>query len=247
MKKLLYIVSLVAVAFCSCDDDVTYAELRANERKQIKSFLSSGCCVVDTLNNDTLLYVAPITYISEAKFKEQGYTCDLTKNEYVYLEDLEVYMQIVRRGTGDMGRDSLLVVDGVETRVPVRGDTIAQGTTRNIYVRYKEFNIAGDSIQTSNGLSDLHEQDFDLMTVTRQADTFTGTFVSGIMKSRYGSTSVPNGWLYPLYYICLGRYVYPDSELAKVRLIVPSTEGQSEAYELTYPCFYELTYMSARR
>ncbi|MCQ2267103.1 MAG: DUF4827 domain-containing protein [Bacteroidaceae bacterium] len=246
MNKLLYIVSLVAVAFCSCNDDVTYAELRANERKQISSFLSHGCCVLDSMNNDTLLYVAPITRISEAEFKERGYTCDLAQNEYVYLKDLEVYMQIVRRGTGDMGRDSILIVDGAETRVPVRGDTIAQGTTRNIYVRYKEFNIAGDSIQTSNLLSDLHEQDFDLMTVTRQADTFTGTFVSGIMKSRYGSTSVPNGWLYPLYYICLGRNVYPDSELAKVRLIVPSTEGQSEAYEMTYPCFYELTYMSAK-
>lgn len=243
MKKILYIIALAATVLTACDDEPTYAELREREKNQIESFIKNGCLVRDKQNGDTLLYVAPITTITEEEYNAAGHVCDLKRNEYIYLSDHEVYLQVVRRGTGDMGRTML---DANGNTVPVRGDTIAPGTTRRIFVRYMEYNIGGDSIQSSNTLSPAYAQTPDIMSVTNTAGTLTGTFVSGVLHQYYGDSAVPGGWLYPLYYVCLGRYVYPDSEIAKVRVIVPSTEGQSDANSSTYPCFYEITYESDR-
>lgn len=243
MKKLLYIIALAATVLTACDDDPTYAELREREKSQIESFIKNGCTVRDKQNGDTILHVAPITTITEEQYNAAGHVCDLKRNEYIYLADHEVYLQIVRRGTGDMGRTT---TDANGNIIPLRGDTIAPGTTRRIFVRFIEYNIGGDSIQTSNVLNPQFAQMPDIMSVTNNSGTLTGTFVSGVLSQYYGSTAVPNGWLYPLYYVCLGRYVYPDSEIAKVRVIVPSTEGQSDANTNTYPCFYEITYESDR-
>lgn len=242
-RNIPFILILAAIALTACDDDLTYAELREREKNQIEAFIKNGCCVTDDNNGDTLLYVAPINTITEAEYKAAGNICDLRRNDYVYLSDREMYMQVVRKGTGDMGRTQ---TDAQGNIVPVRGDTIATGTTRRIFVRYTEYNIAGDSIQTSNVLSPSFAQMPDIMSVTNNSGTLTGTFVSGVMNQYYSSTAVPNGWLYPLYYVCLGRYCYEDSEIAKVRIIVPSTEGQTDASTSTYPCFYEITYESDR-
>lgn len=243
MKKIFPLVILSALFLNACDDDLTYAELRAREKEQIETFIEKGCCIIDESSKDTLLYVAPINTITEAEYNAAGHVCNLQRNEYIYLSDNEVYLQIIRRGTGDMGRS---VTDAEGHVQPLRGDTLAPGTTRRVIVRYTEYNIGGDSIQSSNVLSPAYAQMPDIMSVTNNSGTLSGTFISGVMSNRYSSTAVPNGWLYPLYYVCLGRYVYDDSEIAKVRVIVPSTEGQADASSATYPCFYELTYMSDR-
>ena len=65
------------------------------------------------------------------------------------------------------------------------------------------------------------------------------------MSSLYGP-SVPSGWILPLQFIKLGRQSDPNAEVAKVRLIVPSTEGQKDAMNGVYPCFYEITYTKGR-
>ena len=67
-----------------------------------------------------------------------------------------------------------------------------------------------------------------------------------VMYINYGSTAVPSGWLVPLSYINLGRYTSSDAELAKVRLIVPHSAGQSNAVQSVYPCLYEITYQRGR-
>ena len=75
--------------------------------------------------------------------------------------------------------------------------------------------------------------------------TSTATFVSGAMYSTYG-TSVPSGWLVPLSYINVGRQSRPDEEIARVKLIVPHSQGQSYASQNVYPCFYDITYQRER-
>ena len=57
---------------------------------------------------------------------------------------------------------------------------------------------------------------------------------------------VPNGWIIPLQYVKVGRQTSADSGIAKVRLIVPHSQGQSDATSNVYPCFYELTYQEMR-
>ena len=57
------------------------------------------------------------------------------------------------------------------------------------------------------------------------------------------STSVPAGWLVPLNYINVGRPENENDEIAKVRLIVPHSQGTVDASSSVYPCFYEITYV----
>ena len=219
---LMALVALTAV-FTSCDDDETYAEQRETERKQIQAFIKKGCTVL-TSDGDTLLKVDPITVLSEAEFAAQDSTTNVANNEYVLFKNNGVYMQIVRQG------------DGAK---------LAEGESETIINRFYEYNIAGDSIQAQNRLSG-YEHLPDKMTVSNTSGSLAATFISGIMKSRYSTTSVPEAWLYPLYYVNIGRQDDPDSEIAKVRLIVPSTVGQTDASTNVYPCFYEITYQKGR-
>ena len=86
------------------------------------------------------------------------------------------------------------------------------------------------------------------MTVRRYYSTYTASFdhSSSLMARIYNSTSVPNGWLVPLAYIKLGRLVNDTDNLAKVNLIVPHSEGQANASQRVYPCFYTITYQRGK-
>ena len=65
------------------------------------------------------------------------------------------------------------------------------------------------------------------------------------MYNVYGTQSVPSGWLIPFRYLTPGRTT--DSEkIARVKLIVPHSQGTSSATQSVYPCFYELTYNMTR-
>jgi len=50
----------------------------------------------------------------------------------------------------------------------------------------------------------------------------------------------------PLTYINLGRPINEGDEIAKVRLIVPHTQGQAYASQNVYPCLYDITYERGR-
>ena len=87
MKKqlnLIIMTLLAVVTLVSCSDSVTYADMKKKERNAINRYISNQ----------------KIQKISEAKFEEQGFTTDTTKNEYVLFESNGVYMQIVRKGEG---------------------------------------------------------------------------------------------------------------------------------------------------
>lgn len=162
-----------------------------------------------------------ITTISEEEFEAAGYKTDVEKNEYVGFTSSGVYMQIVREGCGEK---------------------LKNGETATLLCRFTEENLMEDSLFLSNNIH-RYAQTPDRITVRNVSGSFSASFISGLMMDTYGSTCpVPKGWLVPLTYIKIGRPTSADEEIAKVRLIVPHTEGQSNASYNVYPCFYEITY-----
>lgn len=167
-----------------------------------------------------------IKVISEEEFLAKDTVTDVSKNEYVLFTNTGVYMQIVNRGVGEI---------------------LKHNENTNVLCRYKEINLLTDSLQSSNidmALASL----VDKMTVRRYYSTYTASFdhSSSLMARIYNSTSVPNGWLVPLAYIKLGRLVNDTDNLAKVNLIVPHSEGQANASQRVYPCFYTITYQRGK-
>ena len=194
--------ALLAVVMASCEDYETYAEQKEKERAHINDFI----------------FERGITVIDLETFVANDSTTDVSKNEYVLFEDKGVYMQIVRKGEGEMMQD---------------GD-------RGVFMaRYVEYNIAqGDTIS-----GNLYASTPDYFTCERNGDTFSASFTQGYMYGIYGS-AVPKGWLLPLSYITPGR---PNDKAAKVRLIVPHGEGTSNAAQYVYPTYYEITYIPERQ
>ncbi len=220
------VVSAVLAGFVlqSCEDDYNYGELKKKERKIISSFIKKGTTILAYDANDTLVHVAPITVISLSQFEKQDSTTDVSKNEYVYFPNTGVYMQIVRKGAGSK---------------------LESGETATILCRFTEVNLRGDSIQASN-CNNYSTAIPDVMTVSNTLGTFTASFVSGIMYSGYGA-SVPSGWLVPLSYVNIGRQESEEEKIAKVRLIVPDSQGQKDASEDVYACYYDITYQRGYR
>lgn len=203
MRKTLYVLlaAVAVLAFASCDDYETYGEKKEAEREAISAFISDSSIVV----------------IDEEKFREQGNTTNVANNEFVYLVNSGVYMQIERKGCGE----------------PLPDDK-----QTNVLCRYYEYNIMDGYYQTRN---DYDPRTPDKMSVLRSGSTYTASFVSGMMFRTYGA-SVPAGWLVPMNYINIGRQGNPDDEVAKVKLIVPHTQGQAYASSNVYPCYYVITY-----
>ena len=204
MKKPVFIslLALFAVLLCSCEDYETYAEQKEKEKAHIEDYIKrNGIHVIDM-----------------ETFEDNGYMTDTAKNEFVLFEDKGVYMQIVRKGEGEMMKD---------------GDRVV------FMPRYLEYNIAsGDTIS-----GNLYASTLDKFTCERRGDTFSASFTQGYMYGIYGSV-VPSGWLLPLSYVNLGR---PNDKAAKVRLIVPHSEGTSVAAQYVYPTYYEITYIPERQ
>lgn len=168
-----------------------------------------------------------IKVISEDVFNAQNQTTNVDKNEWVLFDGTGVYMQIVREGCGEK---------------------LESGKTKKVLCRFNEYNIleSDSSLQCSNIYSYLWE--VEKMTVKNTSGTFSGTFdkESSLMYSTYSSAAVPSGWLVPLTYIKLGIPASATDEIAKVKLIVPHSMGQSNASQNVYPCMYEITYQLGR-
>ncbi len=223
MKRFLYPVLLLMVAFTyvGCENYETYADKKEKERDAIDNFIRRE----------------GINVISEPEFKAQGNTTDVSKNQYVYFDRNGVYMQIVRPGVGSK---------------------IEENQTVNILCRFLEKNIMTDSILvrnddvawlTRNNITYNVSDYLDKMTCVRQGTTITASFVTGMMYMFHSSASVPAGWLVPLNYINIGRpdpSTEGDEEIAKVRLIVPHSQGTADASSSVYPCYYEITYQRTR-
>lgn len=226
MKKYLFSLFALCLAlpmFVACDDDDTYADMLKRERKQISAFLTSGVTVLGTDGTPVLEVPGNIQVISEEQFYAQDSVTDVSRNEYVLFSGSGVYMQIVRKG---------------------QGKPLADGEHATVLSRYIEYNIASDTIQSSNR-NQYYVPYPETMSCTNSGGLFTGTFTSVTMLNTYGKASVPSGWLIPLAFINLPRFD-SDEGTALVRLIVPASQGQSDASYNIYPCFYEISYMRGR-
>lgn len=197
--RYIFVLPLLALLLVACDDAVTYSEMKEKERDAVNKFVKDK----------------GIRIISYAEFIANDSTTDVSKNEFVEIDD--VYMQIVNNPK-----------DAPDAR------RIADGDTRNMLVRYNEYNIMeGDTISTNSYMSEADE-----MRVTNKKGTYSATFTSGVMAVTYGNT-VPTGWLTPFNYLCFTR---SQSNLAKVNLIVPHSKGTLTATTYVYPCLYSITF-----
>lgn len=218
MNKIIYTLLFVfaMMGLASCNDYETYADLKEKEQSAISNFISrEGIQVIDELT-----------------FKNQGETTDTTRNQFVYMSRTGVYMQIVRKGCGSQLEDKKSV---------------------SLLCRFMEKNLLTDSVLIRNdqkgsiyssSLGQIIDpsQYVDKMYVTRNGTTITAIFESGMMQYYHSSTSVPGGWLVPLNYINVGRPEKEDDQIAKVRLIVPHSQGTADASSTVFPCYYEITY-----
>ena len=187
----------------SCSNYETYADQKEKERDAISEFISDR----------------NIKEISEETFHERGDVTDVNANEYVYMNNSGVYMQIARKGCGDKLKDN---------------------ETTELYVRFMEVSIFDTTQVITNQYSPY---DPDIMSVTRSGVNLTASFTYGTMLSSY-SASVPAGWMVPLNYINVGGPT-ADEDIALVRLIVPHTQGHSVANGNVYPYFYEISFQQA--
>ena len=218
MNKIIYTLLFVfgLIGLTSCNDYETYADMKEKEQNAISDFIARES----------------INVIDEATFKNQGETTDTARNEFVYMSRTGVYMQIVRKGCGS---------------------TLEDKKSASILCRFMEKNLLTDSVLIRNDqknslyISSLGQyidtsQYVDKMYVTRNGTTITAMFESGMMQTYHSSTSVPGGWLVPLNYINVGRPEKDGDEIAKVRLIVPHSQGTADASSSVFPCYYEITY-----
>ena len=196
----LLILSLFALLVASCDETVTYSEMKEKEREAVSEYIKEQ----------------NIKIISYDEFVANDSTTDVSRNEYVEIDD--VYMQIV---------NNPILKDSTAYR-------INEGDNVDLLIRYYEYNIQDGDTITAN----LYAADPDEMRVTNTSGSYSATFTSGVMNSVYGS-SVPSGWLVPLRFLTFTR---KQSNLAKVNIIVPHTRGTSTAANYVYPCRYQVSF-----
>jgi hypothetical protein len=217
MKRYFYPLLLALCALCStsCNKVETYADMKEKEQNAISQFImAQGIQVID-----------------ENAFIAQGCTTNTLLNQFVLLDRSGVYMQIVRPGCGSI---------------------LEENKTVNLLCRFMEKNILTDSVLVRNDRPTLVYSStygyydtsiyLDKMNVRRTGTSYTASFVSGMMYQYHGSASVPSGWLVPLNYVKVGRPENEGDEVAKVRLIVPHSQGTADATSSVYPCYYEITY-----
>ena len=162
---------------------------------------------------------AGIKVISESQFLAQDSMTDVGRNEYVLFSESGVYMQIVQKGEGERVND---------------------GETRKVLCRYLEREVkTGDTLTTNYYSASI----VDGMMVSNESGSYTAYFTSGYLMSNYSSSAVPGGWLAPMAYIRLTRDL---EKVAKVNLIVPHSQGTSDATQSVSPCFYEVSYQLGR-
>jgi hypothetical protein len=203
-RTILSLLTLLALGstIVSCNNYETYGDKKDKERRAISAFIADSA----------------FTIIDEDQFRQQNYTTSTTKgnNQFVYLNNSGVYMQIVRKGCGTPLQDN---------------------ERTDLLVRFLEVAL----FDTAAVFNDARPYSVDVMSITRAGSTYTASFSEGIMRSTYGE-SVPSGWLVPFNYINVGRPRTADDEIAKVRLIVPHTQGHTIAASYVYPYYYEITF-----
>ena len=190
----------LGLAFQSCDNSKTYAEMKEEEREAIKRFIE--------LNE--------IKVISEDQFEEQDSVTNVGENEYVLFEETGVYMQVVDRGNGELltdGRHEILA-RYVEARINEEGgkDTLSLNTMANIYAHPDEFVVTKDdrtlsaSFSTGGAMHSTHSSTYvpsgwllplNYLKVGRE---ISGRSKIKLIVPHGQGTSTASGQVFPCYY-----------------------------------------------
>lgn len=200
MKKLIPVLFLFLAAcaiFQACDSNKTYAEQQKEERTAIASFIKDST----------------INVISFEQFQRQDSTTDISKNEYVQLQE-GIYMQIIDKGTGDT--------------IPDRGEVL---------VRFMEYSIADRYIMGSSNFN--NSTWVDSFIYTESGTSVSGQFNESWLYYWYVNTvgytsmtfAVPSGWLIPLKYV---------TNYSHVKIIVPHKFGHAYSRQYVMPFYYEI-------
>jgi hypothetical protein len=204
MRKAFFALIVIGLTafFAACDNYETYGEKKDKERAAIRDFISRE----------------NIKVIKESEFHAKGDVTDTAQNEFVYLDNDGVYMQIVHKGYGA---------------------PLANNERVTLIMRFFEMCIM-DSTQVYN---DIYPYDPDYMVVQRTGTSYSAYFLTnGTMYSTYGSAAVASGLLAPFPYINVGREDDETGHIAQVKLIVPHSKGHSIASGYVYPYYYEISF-----
>ena len=203
MKKLGILLMMVfglGLAFQSCNNGKTYAEMKEDEREAIQRFIEKN----------------EIKVIDEDQFAEQDSMTNVAANEYVLFEESGVYMQVVERGNGELledGRHELLV-RYVEERIVEDGtaDTLSLNTVSNMYSYPDEFILTKDknslsaSFSTSGAMSEAHSSAYvpsgwllplNYLKVGRE---ISGRSKIKLILPHSQGTATASGQVFPCYY-----------------------------------------------
>lgn len=220
MKRIYLLLTVIGIAMFglqSCNNGKTYAERLEEEDDAIARYISE---------ND-------IQVISQDQFEAQD-SMTLADNEYVLLNESGIYMHIDYKGEGKtvLGNGSYnMIVRYVEIMLQTRDDlSVSAGDTlmANMHInKNPNMLIEGEYFK-------LTISDNSLSAMFTRNDSYS-------MASTYETAAVPQGWLIPLFYLKPSRSNEAD-KLARVKLIVPHSEGTATAISAVYPCFYEITY-----
>lgn len=226
MKKILLFMAalgMIASFLPSCDDGKTYAEMKEEEADAIDAWIASHDYQI----------------ISEDQFYAQDTLTD--DNEFVLFEESGVYMNIVQKGPTD---------DNGKYKGSVLPDGSYEILSRFVEIAMKDCEspsmAVGDTLLANMKLYglptyELYPETYNLtISGTSYSAAFTSQSSYGMYAS-YGTTSVPSGWLVPLKYVKPAR-TQSASQVARVRILCPHSEGTSTASQYVYPCYYEITY-----
>ena len=203
MKKLGILLMMVfglGLAFQSCNNGKTYAEMKEDEREAIQRFIEKN----------------EIKVIDEDQFAEQDSMTNVAANEYVLFEESGVYMQVVERGNGELledGRHELLV-RYVEERIVEDGTaaTLSLNTVSNMYPYPDEFILTKDknslsaSFSTSGAMSEAHSSAYvpsgwwlplNYLKVGRE---ISGRSKIKLILPHSQGTATASGQVFPCYY-----------------------------------------------
>ena len=203
MKKfgiLLMMVLGLGLAFQSCNNGKTYAEMKEEEREAIQRFLE--------LNN--------IKVIDEDQFAEQDSMTNVAANEFVLFDESGVYMQVVERGNGELledGRHEFLV-RYVEEQIVEDGttDTLSLNTLSNLFphpdefILTKEKNSLSASFSNGGAMSEAHSSAYvpsgwllplNYLKVGRE---ISGRSKIKLILPHSQGTATASGQVFPCYY-----------------------------------------------
>lgn len=209
LRKTIFALLTVSclTALVACNDYETYGDKKDKERHLISQFIADSSIVV----------------INENEFHAKGDITDIEKNEFVYLNNSGVYMQIVHKGVGTPLKD---------------------GENTMLIMRFKEMCLEDTTVLENTKSA----YDPDFLKVKRSGTTYTASYVQNysLMYSAYSSASVPSGILVVFPYINVGRAKSETDHVSKVRLIVPHSQGHTIASSYVYPYYYELSFQRVK-